>query len=284
MLPARLGEWYIAKAGTGDGTNVTLLDVVLVALISGLGEALPLGASAHLALLPAMAAAADQRAAVAAAADLGIACALSVYFWRDMAAMGLGLFRLAKGRSDSGARLFFQLLIGTLPAALLGSAFAHFAAHPGGRTMVAAAMLVFGLFLLVADRLGMTVRRIDHLGLAGTFAVGILQAAALIPGVARVGVAITAARLMGCERREAARLALLLSIPLLASSALSLVWSLRGHLVVSADLAGAAGIAFLAALAACAFMMAWVRRNSFAPFAVWRILLGGAMLIGIFWR
>ena len=263
--------------------NVTLLDVLLVALVSGLGEVLPLGASAHLAFLPVMAAAAEQREAVTAAADLGAAAALGVYFWRDLAAMGLGLFRLAKGRADSGARLFFQLAAGTLPAVLLGWAFTHFAPHPGGRTTMAAATLVFGLFLLVADRLGMTVRRIDHLGLAGTFAVGLLQAAALIPGVARVGIAITAARLMGCERGDAARLALLLSIPLLTLSGLSLIWDLRGRLVVSADLAGAAGIAFLAALAACALMLSWVRRHSFAPFAVWRIVLGATMLAGMFW-
>ena len=262
---------------------MTLLDVVLVALITGIGEVLPLGAAAHLAFLPAIAGTPDQLAVAAAAADMGIVCGLSVYFWRDFAAMAVGLWRMIKGRPDAGTRLFFQLVLGTVPALLLGWAFTRLAPGVGGRTVAAGAMAGFGLLLLLADRLGMTVRRIDHLSPVGALVIGTLQAAALVPGVARVGIAITAARLLGYERADSARLALLLSIPLLAWSAVSLVWRLRGELVLSSDLAAAVVVAGVAALAACAGMTGWVRRHSYTPFAVWRILLGIGMLVAIFW-
>jgi len=144
-------------------------------------------------------------------------------------------------------------------------------------------MAGFGLLLLLADRLGMTVRRLDHLSPVGAFAIGMLQALALVPGVARVGITITVARLLGYERTDSARLALLLSLPLLTWSAASLVWRLRGVLVVSPDLGIAAAVAAAAALVAAAAMVGWVRRHSYAPFAVWRLLLGAGLLAAAFW-
>lgn len=263
---------------------MTLLDMVLVALVTGIAEVLPLGAAAHLSLLPAMRGSPDQLAAVAAAADLGIVAGLAACFWRDLAAMAVGLWRLVKGRPDSGTRLLVHLLLGTLPVLLLDWAVARVAPHLDGRILTAVATTGFGLLLLGADRLGMTVRRLDHLTWVGALAIGTLQALALVPGVARVGVTVTAARLLGYERTEAARLALLLSMPLLAGSALSLLWRLRGELVVSSDLSMAAAVAGGAALVAALGMTAWVRRNTFTPFAVWRVLLGMAMLAAALWR
>jgi len=265
---------------------VTLLDVVVVALIQGFAEVLPLGASGHLALLPsALAGAPDERAAVLLAAHGGILAALALYFWRDMLAMGNGLWKLAKGRPDAGTRLFFRLLVGTLPAAAIGWGVARLGLPAASPVAAAAAMAVFGLFLLVADNLGMTVRRVDHLSFAGAFAIGVLQAAAVVPGVSRTGITVTAARLMGFERDDAARFSLLLAIPLLSGSAALSAWTLwhRDALAYSSDLAVAAALAAIAGLIAAAAMIGWVRHRSFAPFAVWRILLGGGVLAWTVW-
>jgi undecaprenyl-diphosphatase len=253
---------------------VTLFDVLIVALIRGVGEVLPLGAAGHLALLPAFGTSAE-RAAIAAAADAGILLALALYFWRDLWAMGLGLWKLGKGRPDSGTRLLLRIVAGTIPALAVSWAVRHWAGSFDGRITAAAAMLVFGLFLLVADKLGMTVRRLEHMNFLEAMAIGLLQGAALIPGVSRVGITVTAARLMGYERREAARFALLLGLPLLAVSAASAVadlWLERG-LLPMAELAGA-GAAMVSALIATAAMLAWLRRGSYLPFALWRIGVG----------
>lgn len=259
---------------------MTFLDVVFVALIQGLADVLPLSAAGHLALIPSLAASAEGRAAVTVAADLGIVAALMLYFWRDLFAMGRSLVKLAKGRMDPGARLLLQVLIGSIPALALSWGFAELGGGVAGRTAAAAALVVFGLFLLAADRLGVTVRRVEHLGWVGAAVIGVLQAAAAIPGVSRTGITITAARLMGFERREAARFSLLLGIPMLAGHAGLTLWQLsrQAPLILSPDLALAAGLSFAAAMIAVASMMAWLDRHTFTPFAVWRIVVGLAVL------
>lgn len=263
---------------------MTFLDVVIVALIQGLAEVLPLGASGHLSLLPGLAANPEGRAAVLVAADLGMVAALMAYFWRDMGAMGHGLFKLAKGRAEPGAHLLFKILLGSLPALALTWGFSRLGGGTSGVTATAVAMIVFGLFLWVADRLGVTVRRVEHLGWLGAMLIGILQAAAAIPGVSRTGITITAARLMGFERQDAARFSLLLAIPLLAGQAGLRVWSLSAQapLIFSPDLMLAAALGFIAALAAAAAMMAWLDRHTFTPFALWRVVVGLAALGGGF--
>lgn len=258
---------------------MTLFDVLIVALIRGIGEILPVSAAGHLALLPALAGTPAERMATASAADAGILAALAIYFWRDLWAMAVGLWKLAKGRPDSGSRLLIEVVVGTLPALAVSWAVRRVGADLGGPATAAAASLVFGVFMLVADNLGMTVRRLEHMSLLGAFAIGLLQGAALIPGVSRVGITVTAARLMGYERTEAARFSLLLGMPLLAVSASSVVsdlWLNQG-LMPSANFAGA-GTAMVAALIATAAMLAWLRRGTYLPFALWRIVFGLAAI------
>lgn len=260
---------------------MTFLDVVFVALIQGLAEVLPLGAAGHIALIPRLVASAEGRAAVVAAADVGIVAALMAYFWRDLFIMGRSVVKLAKGRVEPGARLLFQVLVGSLPALALTWGFSQLGGGTASPTTAAAAMLVFGLFLLAADAMGVTVRRVEHLGWVGAAVIGILQAAAAIPGVSRTGITITAARLMGFERQDAARFSMLLAIPLIAGQAGLMVAQLsrQAPLIFSTDLMVAAALAFVLALIAVAAMMAWVDRHTYAPFAVWRIILGLGVLV-----
>lgn len=259
---------------------MTLLDVVLVALIKGIAEVLPVGAAGHLAILGRLAADDQARAAVVVAAELGIVFALALCFWRDLFAMGRSAVKLAKGRMDPGGRLLLQVLAGALPAVALGWGFVQLGGGHASPTMAAAAMTVFGLFLWAADRLGVTVRRVEHLGWIGAVAIGILQAASAIPGVSRTGITVTAARLMGFERRDAARFSLLLAIPFIGGHAGALLWQLsrQTELILSSDLALAAGLAALTAWASALLMMAWLDRRGFAPFALWQVVVGAGVL------
>jgi undecaprenyl-diphosphatase len=259
---------------------LTFLDVVVLALIQGIGEILPLSANGHLAALPALAHSAEGRLAVSVAAHMGILAALALFFWRDLFVMGRGVWKLMKGKSDPRLRLLSLVLVGSAPAVAVGVAFQTMGGGFGGALAAASAMVVFGLFLLVADRLGMTVSRIEHMSLAAAAGIGLLQAAALIPGVSRTGITVTAARLMGYEREAAARFSLLLAIPLFAGHA---GWSLlklshQDALVLSSDLVLASAIAGVSALLSIAFLTSWLRRGSFAPFALWRIVFGGAVI------
>lgn len=264
---------------------MTLLDVLLVALVRGMGEVLPLGSSGTLTALPLLGSA-DGRAALTIATQTGILVALIVYFWRDVLAMGRGLGLAVQGKPDAGARLLLHIVVGTVPTALLG----WWLAEPAGRIVgpsVAAGLILFGgVLLLAADRLGVTVRRIEHLGLASAAGLGLLQVLALLPGVSRTGITITAARLLGWERREAFRFSLLLAIPLVGGHGALTLAGLIDHsdLVLSSDLQLAAvtagGVAFLSIVA----MMSWVERRTFVPIALLRIALGAGALSLALWR
>jgi undecaprenyl-diphosphatase len=135
--------------------------------------------------------------------------------------------------------------------------------------------------LFLVDRAGMTVRRLEHLGTGGAVFIGLAQVLALIPGTSRAGITITLARLLGFERRDAARFSLLLSIPtILGAGILSGVDIYQtGDVELGLRAALAAALAFLAALATIAVMMAWLRRAGFTPFVVYRVIAGVALLI-----
>jgi len=149
---------------------------------------------------------------------------------RDVAAMLGGLSRLSRGRVDDGARLAFHLAIATLPALAIGFLVQHFL---GDRLrsieIVAWTMIGFGIVLYIADRVGLTVRRLEHMNGGQALIIGIAQTLAFVPGTSRSGITIVAARLFGYERAEAARFSFLLSIPAIAAAGL-----LEGYKIVQA--------------------------------------------------
>ena len=147
-------------------------------------------------------------------------------------------------------------------------------------TVIAWATLIFGIVLYVADRRGMTVRRVEHMTLLDALIIGFAQALALIPGASRSGITMSAARMLGLERPEAARFSMLLSIPAILGAGVLKTRDLyaAGDVQLSLDAALAAGLAFATALVAIAVLMAWLRRATFTPFVVYRVLLGTALL------
>ena len=264
---------------------MTLLDVLLVALIRGLGEALPLGASGPLAALPGLTGSDSARAALSVATHFGILLALLLYFWRDVLAMALGLWRLAKGKPDAGSRLMLHVAAGTVPTALAAGFLAVPAAGLVGPLAAAGLIVLGGVVLLGCDRLGVTVHRVEHLSIPLAAGLGLTQVLALVPGVSRTGITISAARLLGWERVEAARFSLLLAIPLHLGAGLFDLWRLtrQAQPILSADLQLATVASGGIALVAVAAMMAWVGRHSYAPFALARIALGVVILAAVAW-
>ncbi len=260
---------------------MSVLHIVVLALVQGLTEFLPISSSGHLILVSALTGWPDQGPIIDVAVHVGTLGAVIVYFWRDLWAMVLGLLRLAKGRADPGARLAGFLVVATVPVVIAGYAVNYYAAE-GLRsiTVIAWATLVFGIVLYMADRTGMTVRHIEHLGPGDAVIIGCAQALALIPGTSRSGITMSAARLLGMERSEAARFSMLLSIPAILGAGtlkgLDLYRSGDAELTAAAVLA--AGLAFAIALPAIFALMAWLRRATFTPFVVYRVFLGGVLL------
>lgn len=262
---------------------MTLFHLILVALIQGITEFLPVSSSGHLILLPNLTGLDDQGQVIDVAVHVGTLGAVLLYFHRDTARLLRGIPKLISGNTgDPDARLLMLLSIATIPVVLAGLAFSVTGLDDALRsiTVIGWTMIVFGLVLYWADRVGETEKSGDNWSLRDAVVMGLWQVLALIPGTSRSGITITGARQLGYGRAEAARLAMLMSIPtILASGAL-----LGGEVIATADAqaardgAIAALFAFLAALTALWGMMALLKRISFTPYVIYRVILGAVLL------
>lgn len=264
-----------------------LYQVAVLAIVQGLFEFLPASAWAHLVMVPPVLGwANDYGVQVELAVQAGTLLAVMAYFWREMGRLARGGGLLLRLRVTRDGRLLLLLVLATLPAA--AAAFAlrdHAATLREHYVLIAAATIGFGLLLYAADAAFLQVRRIEHLGPANALIFGLAQIAALLPGASRAGVTMTAGRFLGFERRQAARFALLMGVPVgIGQVALLARDWLAGRASTgfegAALLAGA--LAFLASLAALAFLMAWLKRGGFGIFAIYRAIAGAAMLYWYF--
>ena len=264
------------------------LHIVVLTIIQGVTEFLPVSSSGHLVLVPLITGWQDQGLVMDVAVHVGTLAAVLVYFWRDLWQIVLGWMGGNWRRPDRrfGRALGFYVVVSAIPVLIVG-AVVFLLAPTAFRDpeIVAWATIGFGFLLYAADRMGMTVRRIEHLTLRHAFAIGLFQVLALVPGASRSGVTMTAARWLGYERPAAARFAMLMSIPVIAASGAATgfkVWQ-QGDLVVAADAVLAAALSFAVALIAIAGLLALLRRVSFTPFVIYRLALGGAVLVWLYY-
>lgn len=258
---------------------MSLFHLLLVAVIQGLTEFLPVSSSGHLILLPNLTGMADQGQAIDVAVHVGTLGAVILYFWADVREALSGLPRLVTGRIDTpGAKLAFLLLIATVPVIVAGLALKLTGLDDALRsvTVIGWAMLLFGLVLWWADQKGAATRETADWSLRHAWVLGLWQAVALIPGTSRSGIVITGARALGYARPDAARLSMLMSIPTIIASGVLLGAEVVGE--ADWELLKYAGIgavfAFASALLALALMMRLLRSVSFTPYVVYRVMLG----------
>lgn len=265
---------------------MTLLQIVVLAVVQGITEFLPISSSGHLILVPELTDWPDQGTLIDVAVHVGTLLAVMLYFWRDMGLLLQGAASLARGRLDRGGRLLLLLAVGTVPVVLIGFWLHSQDLIAGMRSaeVIGWTMLLFGLVLYWADRVGNASQRMETLNLGQVVVVGLAQALALIPGTSRSGICITAARFLGFERGDAARLAMLLAIPtILAAGLLGGVelWK-TDSLSLGQDALTAAGLAFVTALIAIWAMMRWLQRATYTPFVIYRIVLGVGLLAWVY--
>jgi undecaprenyl-diphosphatase len=265
--------------------------LAVLALVQGLTELLPVSSSAHLILTWEVFARLEQPVDLGGqqelmldiAGHIGTLAAIVLYFWRDVLAIAAGALRLLAGRGDRNSRLFLFILLSAIPAAIAGFLIKDIAAQDLRLVeLIAWTQIGFGLLLYFADRIGMTIRKIDHLRVVDVVVLGLAQALALIPGTSRSGITMTAGRFLGLERSEAARFSFLMAIPAIAGAGilagLDLMEMGEATASFATDALITAALSFLASLAAVAFLMAWIRRQSFTIFVVYRVALGGFLL------
>lgn len=265
--------------------RVSIEHLILLAVVQGITEFLPISSSGHLILVPALTGAADQGLVIDVAVHVGTLLAVCLYLWRDIGRMAAGTLRGLRGRRDPGFTLALQIILATIPVVGAGYALSrYFGGMPRSTEIVAWATIGFGIVLWVADHVGMTIRRIEHMRYGEALFIGIAQVLALIPGTSRSGITMTAARMLGYERQEAARFSMLLGIPtiLAAGTLTALDLYEAGDVQLTLDAVMAGAFAFAAALVSIIAMMGWLKRASFLPFVLYRLLLGGGLLFWLY--
>ncbi|HVL61444.1 MAG TPA: undecaprenyl-diphosphate phosphatase [Microbacterium sp.] len=263
-----------------------LLEAIILGLVQGLTEFLPISSSAHLRILGEfLPGAEDPGAAFTAITQIGTEAAVVLFFWRDIVRIVSHWFRALFGkipRNDPDAKIGWLIIIGSIPIVVLGLLFQdQIETTFRSLWLIAATLIVFGILLGVADWVGAKRRRMTDLTVPHGILYGLAQALALIPGVSRSGGTITMGLFLGYERGAAARYAFLLAIPAVFGSGFyQLFKSLDEPSVYTlGETAIATVVAFFVALGVIAFLMSWISKHSFLPFVIYRLLLGGALIV-----
>ncbi len=263
------------------------LHVIVLALIQGLTEFLPISSSAHLILPSQLLGWPDQGLAFDVAVHLGTLLAVVAYFRQDLIRMLVDWSKsVTGGPSTQNSRMAWYLVWATFPAVIFGGFLSVTGLDDAMRsaTLIAGTTLIFGALLGWADRKGKLSQPLEQLTLKQALIIGFAQAVALIPGTSRSGITLTAGLLLGLTRDAAARFSFLLSIPVIVAAG-----SLKILQLVSADVPVEWGILFsgIAISAVSAFVcihyfLAFINRIGLMPFVIYRLLLG-VVLLGVLW-
>jgi len=260
-----------------------LFQLILVALIQGITEFLPISSSGHLILLPSLTSLQDQGQIIDVAAHVGTLAAVVIYFWNDVRIGLLGLPRLMTGRIDTpGSKLALGLVVATIPTVIFGTILHLTGLSSALRsiTVIGWTMLGFGIVLYVADQKGRTNKNMENWGLKDALIMGLWQMLALIPGTSRSGITISGARHLGYNRTDGARISMLMSIPVIIASGVLLgsEVAVEANAAVIRDAGIVALLSMLSALAALSLMMRLLRRVSFTPYVIYRVIFGLTLL------
>lgn len=260
---------------------------LFLGLIQGATEFLPISSSGHLALAHYFLGVTDAGLAFDVALHLGTLLAILIYFRADFIAIAAALLRPGRRDEESGQRrqLFWFLVVATIPGVIAGLLFNE-AAETGLRhpVMVAISLSVAGLALLAADRLGRRRRQFGTLTLKDALIIGCSQALAIVPGISRSGITITAALFRHLDRQAAVRFSFLLSAPIIFGAGVYKIPEIitdglltdRFTFYVSGFLAAA-----VSGYLVIAFLMQFVKTRTFAIFAYYRFLLSGTVLLAL---
>ena len=259
-------------------------EAVVLGLVQGLTEFLPISSSAHILIVSRLFGWGDPGAAFTAVSQIGTELAVLIYFRKDIARILSAWFRSFTDRelrSGIDARMGWYVIIGTIPIAVLGFTFAS-VIETSARNLwiVATVLIVFGVVLGVADRFGRKSKELESLNVKDGILFGFGQALALIPGVSRSGATISTGLALGYSRYAATRYAFLLAIPAVLASGLYEATKIGDDPNVQwAQTIIATLIALVVGYLVIAWLIRWVTTRSYMPFVIYRVILGSVLLV-----
>lgn len=257
-----------------------ILEAIVLGIVQGLTEFLPISSSGHLLIVPALFGWDDAGSGFTAVIQLGTLLAVLIYFRDDIAQVFKGWtagFRDPVQRGTADWNLGWGIVLGTLPIAVLGLALeSKIDKEFRSATLMAAALIFLGLLMGVADSLGKKQRTLKNFRVIDGVVMGLWQCLALVPGSSRSGSTITGGLFSGFDRETAARVSFLLSIPSIAASGLYKLLKERDNLMAEGALPTivAAAVAFAVGWAAIAWLMKLLQSKSLWPFVIYRVALG----------
>jgi undecaprenyl-diphosphatase len=261
---------------------MNLLEALLLGLLQGVTEFLPISSTAHLRVVPALLGRPDPGAAFTAVLQLGSLVAVIGFFLRELLGMVGALLDPARRRGPQARQLLY-LVVGTIPIGIAGLTFRHAVEGPlRSLQVIAVALIVVALLMAAADRWASGGRDLGDVGLRDALLVGMAQALALVPGVSRSGITLVAGMALGLRRDAAARFSFLLSVPAIgAAGVFELPDVLKpGGVAVPALLVGLAAAA-VAGYVSIAWLLRFLRTHATTPFVVYRLALGVLLLVGL---
>ncbi|MEW6275784.1 MAG: undecaprenyl-diphosphate phosphatase [Bacillota bacterium] len=256
-------------------------EAVILGIVQGLGEFLPISSSAHLVLVPWFAGWPYAGLTFDVALHIGTLLAVVGYFWRDwlvLLADGLRRAPTVEGR------LFWYVVVATIPGALFGY-FLEEQAETVFREpfLIGLMLMLMGIVLYLVDSRAPKWRKLGQIGLADSILIGVSQALAIIPGISRAGVTMTAGRFLGLEREAAARFSFLLSAPIISGAGLMQLSKITPSQVNAPFLTGIVVSAVVGFLS-IGFLLRYLTRHSFVVFVWYRLLLGAVVILFAFLR
>ena len=262
---------------------MTLSYLFILALVQGLTEFLPVSSSGHLALLPHLLGAVDQGITIDISLHVGTLLAILIYYHRDILTMAFAVLRWRTTPHKFERNLAVYIVLATIPAVVVG-VIVHKMFPDGIRSVpvIAFNTIVFGVLMGYADYKGARVKSVKDMTLVSAMIMGCAQALALVPGVSRSGITMTAGRFLGFTRADAARFSFLLGTPAMVGAALldfKDVFEKGVDAAVWADIGIAIGLSFVFGLCAIHFMMKWLQKFGLTAFMVYRLVLGAFLLV-----
>ena len=261
---------------------MTELQVIVLAIVQGLTEFLPISSSGHLVLVPAFLGWADQGLAFDVAVHFGSLIAVLVFFRKDVHGLLRGGVQvLGANVKTIESRMALGIGLGTIPAAIAGLLFADWiAANLRSPTVIVYTLSGYAILMVLADRYGRKSREIASVQIKDAVLVGLAQALALVPGTSRSGITISAAMALGFERQDAARFSFLLAVPVILLATLySLYGLLTSNIAVAwGQLAIGVLVSAIVAYLSIEFFMRFVSRIGLLPFAIYRLILAAVIL------
>lgn len=269
---------------------MSIEQIIVIAIIQGLTEFLPVSSSGHLALIPVVTDWPDQGVITDVMVHVGSLFAVIAYFWKDVWNLLCGTWDMIRFRNTDNSRMAGYIALATIPALAFGAALKLSGTLDSLRAdpvtlakIIAWAAVIYGILLWLADTVGSRLKKMEDMKLAPALIIGFAQALALIPGTSRSGATMTAARFLGFERAEAARFSFLLGIPAIAAAGgFTAIEAVQIGGGIPAYAIWAAVLTFFAAFVAIALLMALVKRVGLWIFMVYRLALAAVLFALIY--